>query len=109
MMPRPTVAKLEFADDLLLYRQPAGDRIELTPPFEDKAVDKLLMVETGTGPAPRAAPGLHRRRLPSGARAICRVRQSRYSRVLRRAPIAFASGLKRRTSIMIHPPGFAIR
>ena len=38
------------------------------PALEGKAVDKLPMVETGTGQAPRAAPDLHRGRLSPGAR-----------------------------------------
>lgn len=59
---------LERPDDLLLHRQPAGDHVEFDPALEGKAVDDLPMVETVTGPAPRAAPDLHRGRLSSGAR-----------------------------------------
>ena len=62
------VVILEFADDLLLPRQSAGERVEFDPALEGKAVADLPMVETGTGPAPRAAPDLHRGRLSPGAR-----------------------------------------
>ena len=98
---------LERPDDLLLHRQPAGDHVEFDPALEGKAVDDLPMVETGTGPAPRAAPDLYRGRLSPGARRNLTGQTIEMPLGLAPAPIAFASGLKRRMSIMTHPPGFA--
>jgi len=68
MMCRSLVARLQFTDDLLWHRQPAGDHVEFDPPLEGEAVDELLMLNTRTGSSTRPAPGLHRHRLPSRAR-----------------------------------------
>ncbi|UXT85258.1 hypothetical protein [Agrobacterium tumefaciens] len=47
MQHRLAVAMLERPDDLLLHRQPAGDRVEFDPALEGKAVEELPMLETG--------------------------------------------------------------
>ena len=45
MLHRLAVAMLERPDDLLLHRQPAGDRVEFDPALEGKAIDELPTVE----------------------------------------------------------------
>jgi hypothetical protein len=41
MMHRRIVAMLEFTDDLLLHRVPAGHHVELDPALEGEAVNEL--------------------------------------------------------------------
>lgn len=64
---RRMVATPEAIDGLLLLRQFACNGVELDPPFEGEAIDKLQMVETRAGSAPCPAPDLPRRRLSCGA------------------------------------------
>lgn len=94
MMYRALVARLQFTDDLILRRKPAGNDLEFDPPLEGEAADKLLMANTRAGSLTRRTPDLHRRRLPSRVRHRLPARHSRCGWISRRAPIAFASGFK---------------
>lgn len=58
----------QFADDLLLHRQPALEHVEFDPTLEGEAVDNLVMVSLRIRSATRSPPGLHRLRLRCLAR-----------------------------------------
>jgi len=45
MMQRSLVVMLQFTDDPLLHRQPAGDHVEFDPTLEGEAADELLLIE----------------------------------------------------------------